>query len=110
LKINNDPPASTTARPAKNVPYQSVSVFGRTPPVWVVATGVGDSVRIGVADGVADEEALVVGVAEGVDVVVGVPEVDDEAVGVALGVAAAAHVLFVMVLLSRVTAPSRANS
>lgn len=79
--------------------FHGVSVFGNSPPVSVVSTGVDDGLAdaVGVAeadaDGVADAEAE------------GVAEAD----GVALGTTAA-QASFVMVLVSRVTAPSRAKS
>jgi hypothetical protein len=78
-------------------------VFGSSPPVTVVAEGLdsgvtlGDSEALGVVDALADALAEADGVALA------------EAEGVALGTAAA-QASFVMVFVSRVTAPSRANS
>ena len=76
-------------------------MFGNCPPVSVVSTGEDD----GLADSLADADAEAVGVADAdADGVA-----DAEADGVALGTAAA-HASLVIVLVSSVTAPSRAKS
>jgi hypothetical protein len=88
-----------------------VSVFGSSPPVSVVSTGVGEGLEASV--GVADGVALAVGVDEGVAVAVGGVTTGvllGVAETVAVGVTAAAHTSLVMVLVSRVTAPLRASS
>jgi hypothetical protein len=106
-----------------------VSVFGSSPPVSVVSTGVGEALATSV--GAAEGVSLAVGVAEGVALALGVAEgvttggatvsvggvaaggvavTVAEGVAVGVGVTAAAHTSLVMVLVSRVTAPLRARS
>lgn len=73
-------PTSVKARPARRRLYQGVAVFGITPAVIVVVVGVTAGVGVGVGGGVGG------------------------------GVGVGAQIPLVMVLVSSVTAPSRANN